>query len=348
MKIFLLIIVIFFSASTVQANDSVASVAAGGLELLKTDDIQMVSEELEISTRKIKVKYRFLNTSDKDIKTTVAFPMPPFADTEFSTPQNATPLRSFQSFVNGTKVNAKMHRVFMDKVGGKDLTATLRKIGLTDEQIFRPDFDCIDLPPEASGNTCKISQDQYSQIKKIISSEDGVIQETAYWEQTFQAGKEIEVIHEYKPFTGAHMIQVPGEYYSQKDISRNNLPAFTRTQLDTTSPLDNHPKSEACLDDRTFKSIIKRVQEIPHQVTMFRVDYILGTGRNWKGPIKNFRLILHKEGGLVSLCFPGKSRSIDKNTIEFAQNDFVPQDMLTVFFYITGDNRSEYNRYRSE
>src|SRR5260370_36789263 len=58
------------------ANDSTAELATGGLKFLTSPDIEMRSEELFISVPQIRVRYHFFNTSAKDIKTLVAFPMP--------------------------------------------------------------------------------------------------------------------------------------------------------------------------------------------------------------------------------------------------------------------------------
>jgi hypothetical protein len=57
------------------ANDSTAASSAGGLVLLKSEAISMDSEELYISPPKVHVKYRFMNETDRDITTTVAFPL---------------------------------------------------------------------------------------------------------------------------------------------------------------------------------------------------------------------------------------------------------------------------------
>ena len=62
-----------FSAS---ANDSTAALGAGGLTLTESADIRMASEDLSISKDLIRVRYSFVNESDKPITTRVAFPLP--------------------------------------------------------------------------------------------------------------------------------------------------------------------------------------------------------------------------------------------------------------------------------
>ena len=63
-------------AAPAAANDSTASMGAGGLVLKRTDGIAMVSEDLYVSAREVRVKYRFLNHTAEPIETLVAFPMP--------------------------------------------------------------------------------------------------------------------------------------------------------------------------------------------------------------------------------------------------------------------------------
>lgn len=64
------------SLSTVQANDSTAAFGVGGLVFTKSDHIVMQEEDLWISKDKIRVAYKFYNTSDTPITTRVAFPLP--------------------------------------------------------------------------------------------------------------------------------------------------------------------------------------------------------------------------------------------------------------------------------
>lgn len=65
------------------------------------------------------------------------------------------------------------------------------------------------------------------------------------------------------------------------------------------------------------------------------VEYVLGTGRNWKGPIADFTLRIEKDSPeqFVSLCFPGRAKRVSPTVLEFSHTDFVPQDKLVVYFY---------------
>ena len=70
-------------------------------------------------------------------------------------------------------------------------------------------------------------------------------------------------------------------------------------------------------------------------VSLSEVEYVLGTGKNWKGPITDFKLRIKKNSPdqVVSLCFPGKPKRDGDTILAFSQKHFTPQDKLIVFFY---------------
>lgn len=75
-SVYLATLLALSSLSTVAANDSTAAFGVGGLVFTKSDQIVMQEEDLLISKNKIRVAYKFYNTSDKPITTRVAFPLP--------------------------------------------------------------------------------------------------------------------------------------------------------------------------------------------------------------------------------------------------------------------------------
>ena len=58
------------------ANDSSASLDAGGLNLTYNPNVRLESEDLYLSREEVRVTYHFHNVSDHDISTLVAFPLP--------------------------------------------------------------------------------------------------------------------------------------------------------------------------------------------------------------------------------------------------------------------------------
>lgn len=316
------------------ANDSIARVGAGGITLEKNNHIRMIKEVLEISTIAIRVHYRFLNETSQDIRTTVAFPMPPYGwNPGFSnSDENVRPLASFNIWVDGRKVPTQQNRVAL--IRGVDATEKLRKIGLSESQIFETFGDC-----QVNDNQtikCGLSEVQNAEIARLGGGyANWKVAETAYWEQVFPAKEEIEVIHEYQPFTGMSygMPYQSGHGYVGASIHNAGM------EKDLT---------EVCLDKNTQQAISKRVDSLVAKgktnvwVGLKDVEYILGTGRNWKGPIKEFKLVIKKDAPeqIVTLCFPGKPKRTSPTTIEFAHHDFVPQDKLVVYFYsIVGESK---------
>jgi hypothetical protein len=303
-----------------QANDSIARIGAGGISFVKSEDIRLLQEILEISPSKITVRYRFLNESDHDIRATLAFPMPPYTIRD---PQekdtNNGPLRPFSTTVNGQTIAATLVRTATD--GDRDITGELRKTGLSDEQIFETSALC---PEDNESEYCGLTEQQQKSMESMHLPGNWWIKETAVWEYVFPAHKEVEVVHQYQPHTGSSYsvpYQWPGKF---------------------VQPIDR--PAEACVDEPTAKAIENRIRAIAATgatdiaVSKGDVSYILTTGKNWKGPIKDFRLRLKKArpDQIVSVCFPGKPKRLEDGVIEFTQKDFVPQDDLVVYFFTIG------------
>jgi Domain of unknown function (DUF4424) len=55
------------------ANDTTAELPTGGLIFTKSNDIEMLSEDLFVSMKEIRVRYRFYNHTGRDVVTRVAF-----------------------------------------------------------------------------------------------------------------------------------------------------------------------------------------------------------------------------------------------------------------------------------
>jgi hypothetical protein len=65
------------AAREARANDGAAGLGTGELVFKHLDGMRMQSEDLFISENQIRVHYWFRNTTDHDIETVVAFPLPP-------------------------------------------------------------------------------------------------------------------------------------------------------------------------------------------------------------------------------------------------------------------------------
>lgn len=309
------------------ANDTTARVSAGGIEFLKSENIRILQETLQISPKLITVRYRFLNESDADIRATVAFPMPPYGwnPGHSAVDENERPMRSFVVKVDGKPVATRMLR--RARVGSLDITSRLRELGLSDHQIFETFGDARE---DGDGLTPR----QRRGVQSLAGSERAQWQvaETMLWEQLFPARRELLVEHEYVPFVGFAYSAPYQRGFGM--VGRSNLVPSTARGLAKSS-------AEACVQDGAQQVVDKRVRDLaasgPEMVylRLRDIEYVLGTGRNWRGPIGDFRLVIRKESPdqIVSLCFPGKPTRTSATTLEFNHTNFVPQDKIVVYFY---------------
>jgi hypothetical protein len=87
------------------ADDSAASIAAGGLIPRRETRIVMAREVLQISLKKIVVDYDFRNDTAEDVTTEVAFPVPPYRNGDSSDIQEDS-FQSFRLWVDGKPVKS--------------------------------------------------------------------------------------------------------------------------------------------------------------------------------------------------------------------------------------------------
>lgn len=292
-------------APVAQANDSTASVGVGGLALLKSNAIRMESEELDISADRVGVRYRFLNATRKDLRATVAFPLPPYAWAENAGPGESTgPIREMRIVVDGIPIEPRVHRVAT--IAGRDVTGPLREIGLTEEQVR------LHASYQVDGSST-LTDEQVRRIEALGRGEfpQWRVTESYYWEQVFPAGRAIEVTHEYQPFAGSRN-------WDFKDAENARLWR------------DYAARTPTCLAPGALRQLRKAGGMFHRDVA-----YVLGTGRNWKGPIGRFTLRIHAgtPAQAVSACLPGPLKRTGPSTLEFSRTQFVPQDRLHVHFF---------------
>ena len=116
-----------------QANDSTAELSTGGLIFVHNPDVEMRSEDLFISAREVHVRYRFFNSSPRDVTVLVAFPMPDVqvdgADENVSVPtDDPENFLAFTTTVNGKPVATAVEQRVI--AVGLDRTQLLRSLGV--------------------------------------------------------------------------------------------------------------------------------------------------------------------------------------------------------------------------
>lgn len=308
------------------ANDSSAAFGLGGLELRQSDAISLDSEELYISAERITVKYRFTNTSDRDVETLVAFPLPPLpTDNDFYGGDQGYPdwdELDFKTKVDGVEV--PLTRVDSVTLNGQPVEARLKQLGwplrwfdYNDEtQKFNDDI-LVDMP--------KADQDKYVAEGLLKRDADNPNYVYPAWKtatnitrmQVFPAGKTITVEHSYKPVTGG---SVAGSL--EKEYRKDSL--------------DWH-RTSFCVDEpflKTFDAIYDKKRPAGERYAPYYeswISYVLKPGANWKGPIKDFRLVVDKgkADNLVSFCGSGV-RKISPTQFEMRKSNFEPTEDLQI------------------
>jgi hypothetical protein len=293
----------FSSTFPSKANDSSAELATGGLVFVKNPDIEMLSEDLFVSTKQIRVLYRFSNRSDKDIIVYVAFPLPDLKmdlgdDTSVIPVDDPTNFLGFVTTVDGIEVRASVEqRIF---ASNRDQTATLTSLG-------------VPLSPYRSQEALdKLSANNKARLMRLgLVNADGqplwTLKTKFYWQQRFPHGRETVIEHQYKPSVGETV----------------SVDSSTMRQW-----LKDEDHRKYCADEDFIRELTK---DTHNEFGEKRIDYILTTGANWSGPIKQFRLVVAKgdPNDLVTFC--GRNvKQVGPTQFEMKVSDFTPRQDLAV------------------
>lgn len=312
-----------WSASGAAANDSVAHLAAGGLVLSRTDEIEMVSEDLFVSETEIRVHYRFRNRTDAAVTTLVAFPLPALralSDVDnFVIPlENQANFLGFETAVDGRPVSVEIEQRV--HALGIDRTDLLKSLSVP----LEPQFDSIEehlnrLPPETQRRLQDLGLLGYEEydIGQGMTRHPRplwTLSTTYYWEQVFPAGATVAIDHRYTPSVGG------------------SAQTFVGADFADQPSMDGY-RRRFCMD-AAFERAARRAQDRAKSGTVLtesRLEYVLATGANWAGPIGQFRLTVDKGApeNLVSFC--GEDvRKISPTRFESTRTDYWPEGNLEV------------------
>lgn len=311
------------------ANDSTAELAAGGLVMTKSPAIEMRAEDLYISTKEVRVRYRFANTSARDVSVLVAFPMPDitthgFDDTLSIPTQDPVNIMGFSTTVDGQPVAAKVDQRVISN--GVDQTAYLRSLGVPLAPHLQATNDFIQALPRATRDELVrrglAVVDQYSQSAAPISDHweaTWTLKTTYYWRQTFPAGRELVVEHRYTPSVG----ETAGTAFGTPGYAKE--PEFAQR------------RAHYCIDDDFLAAVEKTKQPGSDYPPLFeqRVEYILSTGANWKAPIGDFRMVVDKgdPANIVSFCGEGVTK-IGPTQFEVRHANFTPKGDVSILILV--------------
>jgi hypothetical protein len=305
-----------------QANDGFGGIGASGLEFSRTDKVAMRSEDLFISLKKIRVSYVFENTSSENVTGEVIFPLPPIPVRslflhDMNLPENPDRenLVNFSITVDGQNIPPKIERrafrhndhpqTGADRIG-EDITDLLQKAGVP-----------LSLKPERLQKTLESLPDSALQplveagLLEIHPGFQGgkeywcnwAIGIRHHWTQTFPAGSQITISHEYEnyPSGGIWSWTHPATQDFQKELSERY-----------------------CIDAPTSKALARCRRD-------YQIDYILRTANTWQGPIDSFRLTIDKghPKNILSLCATGVKKT-GPTTFVIEKKNYTPPDDLRI------------------
>ena len=299
------------------ANDTLATLGAGGLVPIKSTEIALESEELDLSLRQVRVRYAFRNASDHDIEATVAFPLPEINGGNLFHVPMVIPFPDPANFVN-FKVEQQW------PAPGSGNAASDRKAVSTDSEIraFHDENDITEelhrlklpasvLDPQIESSIKALPSETREALLKdeVIGFDDsigadGLTQRLYwawwdtriqfYWKQRFPANSTTILTESYMPIVG-------GGY-----IVKVHDPA-TRGETADLRPFCVGPSQE--------KRIAELLSGTPEDGSVplleREIKYILTTANNWNGPIRHFRLTIHTDSpqDILVTCMPGIAQS---------------------------------------
>lgn len=296
---------LFAATLPAHANDSVATLGAGGLVLQRSDAIAMAEERLFISPEKVTVDYVFSNKTDAVITSIVAFPMPDLVPEVYGSGSDyAMPDRDADNFMK-----------FTVTVDGKSVTPELELRAFAGPLDVTQDLLAAQIPlnpvrPETERAISVLAEGTRAALaERGAVTSDGApnwtLKSTYFWRQSFKANADTLVHHAYEPGTGMW-------FYDPSMLADKNLSALYCIDKGTARALSQPP------EDRSFA--------LAHDIR-----YVLMTGNNWAGPIGAFTLTVDKldPEAVVSFCMDGVKK-IAPTQFQVKRQNFSPARDLAI------------------
>jgi len=324
-----LAVILALYATAAMANDTTAELKTGGLVYTRSDAISMEEEKLYISPKEVRVDYVFRNTSEAEVETYVAFPMP---DISGGPDQN----------VDAGDVESDNFLGFTVTQDGADLKPSLQ------QRAYVGDLDMTDAVKTAGVPMNPQSQTAREAIKKLSPEtiedwltrgllipdiyDDGsgmkkeympmwTLKSAYFWKTSFPTDRDIKVSHRYRPSVGGTV--------ATTFLDENDEPKGERFE---------EYRKKFCVDDGFVKLARKSnaaMREGHPSLVENWISYVLTTGANWAGPIKKFTLIVDKGEGdnYVSFCGTGVKKT-GPTTFEMTAVDFYPEKDLDILLLV--------------
>lgn len=328
LRYFFLVTILSFNyfgiAQEALGNDSSAAIGLGGLELVQNNSISIEREELYLSSDKVRVVYQFKNMTDDDVETLVSFPIPrlPQGITGHLGDRGYPDFKKFAFKTTIDGVAAKLDYTERAEINGKDVTRRLKELNWP--LMWSMDYN---------DKFFTTLNDKLSESEKAAFIKEGLLEDIGgerstirpTWSlvglftrhQVFPAHKTVEVIHEYVPLAGNSIA--------------GNLDTAFRYSDDQTAYFSKYCINGPFLDKLDQK---RGPEESPlYLYSETWLSYILKSGANWRGPIKDFHQIIDKgtEDRLMSTCLNGLKK-IGSTRYEMRKTNFEPKEDIDILF----------------
>ncbi len=306
------------------ANDSAAELSVGGLVFTHTTDVSLESEELTITPDLVVVRYEFLNNTPKPVTLTVGFPLPAIDLSDgdnYAIPVNdASNFLAFETKVDGKPIKFTIHQTA--HLGDKDISAALRKAGVPLLPIGPQQARLTELPKPVRDdliNQGLLLPNGTNDRGEQLYTGGWTVKTAAVRQQTFPPQARVAVEHRYRTSLGV----------SFDTILRKGL----RQNSGVAAEVQRY-RNDYCITDAFLAGLDKMSGSKEANTTKVeerRISYVLKTGANWAGPIKDFRMVVDKEkpDRLVSFC-ADNIKPISKSAFEVRAKDFVPTKDLKI------------------
>jgi hypothetical protein len=314
---------------TSRADDGAASIAAGGLVVMKRETrIVMAKEVLTISPARVAVDYDFRNDSDDDVTTEVAFPIPAYTLGDGMVETRQQGFDDFKLWVGGvpTKYTVQMRAL----VGKRDITGDLRALhidaasfGHYEEENREP--QTAHLTPAQRKRLIALRAIDFKAGDQPLWR----IEKKYHWTQTFPAHGIVHIRHQYTPVLGnSNTIGDPSAFRGKDAISEYAESCPAPALRNILSKIWNKPRGT---DDVS-------------PIWISYVSFILTTANTWKTPIEDFTLIVErphiaKEETFVSFCWNGPVTRIDADHFVAHATHLVPKNELQIGYIHAAQGR---------
>lgn len=336
------VLAVLLASSAARADDTMASLDAGGLVLTKTDKIALVSEDLYLSIPAVKITYRFRNLTNADYEALIAFPMPditgqgPAGITDIPDPASDNFLK-FTTRVDGKPVESQVEqRVFLPGSEGKpdtEITDRLKALKLP----LLPTVEATEKAINALGEADRkalvdagiVYQDGYNDGKgeRQVYYPSWTLRSKFWRKQVFPAGRDLIVQQDYVPSHGGVSSLVFGSPDLDAEQRRSYSKDFCTDAAFTKAAAALYKRARAD-EGKTFSAYEQYLA------------YVITSGGNWAGPIGDFRLVVDKGDPktLVSFCGEGVKK-IGPTTFEMVLKNYEPKTDIKVLLLVSQENK---------